>query len=103
LHAASGRLAFHDRAPREHYYSMSQLAERLAARIGNESVHGVDAVADHRPQYAWHTRDLFAAQAADVLARVRRGMSPGRPDRRRSLWDHVPEPTPHCSEKGRGP
>ena len=84
LHTASGCLAFHDRVPREHYYSMSQLAERLAARIGNESVHGVDAVADHRPQYAWHTRDLFAAQAADVLARVRQGIE-------RPLW-LLPEP-----------
>jgi protein ImuB len=79
LHGASGRLAFHGRAPREHYYSMSQLAERLAARIGNESVHGVNAVADHRPQYAWSTRDLFAARAADALTRVRQGAE-------RPLW-----------------
>ncbi len=79
LHATAGRLAFHGRAPREHYYSMSQLAERLAARIGNELVHGVNAVADHRPQYAWRTRDLFAARAADALTRVRQGIE-------RPLW-----------------
>jgi protein ImuB len=84
LHGASGRLAFHDRVPREHYYSMSQLAERLAARIGNESVHGVNAVAEHRPQYAWSTRDLFAARAADALTRVRQGIE-------RPLW-LLPEP-----------
>ena len=92
LHGASGRLAFHDRAPREHYYSMSQLAERLAARIGNESVHGVNAVADHRPQYAWHTRDLFAARAADVLVMVRQGIE-------RPLW-LLPEPELLSTDNG---
>jgi protein ImuB len=84
LHATSGSLAFQGRAPREHYYSMSQLAERLAARIGNESVHGVNAVADYRPQYAWRLRDLFAARAADALTRVRQGIE-------RPLW-LLPEP-----------
>ncbi len=92
LHTASGRLAFHGRPPREQYYSMSQLAERLAARIGNESVHGVDAVADHRPQYAWSTRDLFAARAAEVLARVRQGVD-------RPLW-LLPEPEPLSTRDG---
>jgi protein ImuB len=85
LHAESGRLAFHGRAPREQYHSMTQLAERLAARIGNECVHGVTAVTDHRPQYAWSPRDLFASKAAEVLARIRKG--PERP-----LW-MLPEPT----------
>ena len=92
LSGASGRLAFHGRAPREHYYSMSQLAERLAARIGNESVHGVNAVADHRPQYAWSTRDLFAARAAEVLTRVRLGLD-------RPLW-LLPEPELLPTENG---
>jgi protein ImuB len=92
LHAASGRLAFHDRAPREHYYSMSQLAERLAARIGNGSVHGVNAVADHRPQYAWRTRDLFAARAAEALTRVRQGVE-------RPLW-LLPEPELLLTDNG---
>jgi protein ImuB len=92
LHGASGRLAFHGRPPREHYYSMSQLAERLAARIGNESVHGVNAVADHRPQYAWRTRDLFAARAADALTRVRQGIE-------RPLW-LLPEPELLPTEDG---
>jgi protein ImuB len=85
LHTESGRLALHGKAPREQYYSMTQLAERLAARIGNECVHGVTAVADHRPQYAWSPRDLFASKAAEMLARIRKG--PERP-----LW-MLPEPT----------
>ena len=92
LHTTSGRLAFHDRPPREHYYSMSQLAERLAARIGNESVHGVNAVADHRPQYAWRARDLFAARAAEVLTQVCQGTD-------RPLW-LLPEPELLSTDNG---
>jgi protein ImuB len=92
LPGTSGRLAFHGSAPREHYYSMSQLAERLAARIGNESVHGVNAVADHRPQYAWSTRNLFAARAADALTRVRQGIE-------RPLW-LLPEPELLSTDNG---
>jgi len=92
LHTESGRLAFHGKAPREQYYSMTQLAERLAARIGNESVHGVNAVADHRPQYAWGMRDLFASKAADVLTRIRQGL-------KRPLW-MLPEPTVLATDGG---
>jgi protein ImuB len=33
--------------------SITHLAERLSARIGEQSVHGVMTVAEHRPQYAW--------------------------------------------------
>jgi protein ImuB len=71
---------------------MSQLAERLAARIGNGSVHGVNAVADHRPQYAWSTRDLFAARAADALMRVRQGIE-------RPLW-LLPDPELLSTDNG---
>jgi len=92
LHAESGRLAFHGKVPREQYYSMTQLAERLAARVGRESVHGIDAVADHRPQYAWGVRDLFAATASDVLTRVRHGG-------KRPLW-MLPEPTLLATNEG---
>ena len=41
-------------------------------------------VADHRPQFAWCARSLFAAKVADVLSVVRRGL-------RRPLW-MLPEP-----------
>lgn len=92
LHTKTGRLAFHGKAPREQYYSMTQLAERLAARIGNESVHGVNVVADHRPQYAWSMRDLLAAKAADVLTRIRQGL-------KRPLW-MLPEPALLATEDG---
>ena len=68
----------------ERRYSMPQLAERIAARIGDQSVHGIEMVADHRPQFAWCEKSLFAAKAADVLSAVRCGL-------RRPLW-MLPEP-----------
>ncbi len=39
--------------------SIAHLAERLSARIGDESVHGVTAVAEHRPQYAWQAHNVL--------------------------------------------
>ena len=39
--------------------SIVHLAERLSARIGDEAVHGVMTVAEHRPQYAWQRRNAF--------------------------------------------
>ena len=40
------------------------LTERLRARIGAASVHGVMTVAEHRPQYAWQRRDPFTQHCA---------------------------------------
>ena len=37
---------------------IAHLAERLSARIGDESVHGIMSVAEHRPQYAWRQRGV---------------------------------------------
>lgn len=39
--------------------SLTHLVERLSARIGDESVHGVSVVAEHRPQYAWRPEQLL--------------------------------------------
>jgi protein ImuB len=39
--------------------SIAHLAERLSARIGDEAVHGVMTVAEHRPQHAWQRRNAF--------------------------------------------
>lgn len=44
-----------------------QLRERLRARLGNRSVHGVSAVAEHRPEYAWR-RDANQAPATPTQA-----------------------------------
>ena len=65
---------------------MQQLAERLAARIGNEYIHGLRSVAEHRPQYAW--------RAENVLAGQRSAAGGGKVvPVRRPLW-MLPEPEP---------
>jgi protein ImuB len=40
-------------------FSIAQLAERLIARIGDQSVQATAVVAEHRPQYAWRSRSLL--------------------------------------------
>ena len=50
-------LPFSQQASRQDGPPISHLAERLSARIGETSVHGVMTVAEHRPQYAWQRRD----------------------------------------------
>jgi protein ImuB len=54
LQVASGKLQFESSARRCPGASIAPLLERLAARIGDGSVHGVTTVAEHRPQYAWN-------------------------------------------------
>ena len=41
-------------------FSITQLAERLVARIGDQSVQSASIVAEHRPQYAWRMQSLLA-------------------------------------------
>jgi protein ImuB len=53
LTATSGRLALSKTDGQRQEPLIAHLVERLSARIGDESVHGVMAVAEHRPQYAW--------------------------------------------------
>ena len=57
--AETGLLNFHRQASKRPTTSIAHLAERLGARIGDDSVHGVMAVAEHRPQYAWQPRSGF--------------------------------------------
>ncbi len=74
-------------------YSMQQLAERLVARMGETAVHGVTAVADHRPDYAWRREgmlDTARSGEADPLFVMR----PRRP-----LW-MLPEPKPLVVREG---
>jgi protein ImuB len=51
-------LPFNKQAKRQSKLSIAHLAERLGARIGDESVHGITMVAEHRPQYAWRRQDV---------------------------------------------
>jgi protein ImuB len=73
-------------------YSMAQLAERLAARIGNQSVHSVATVAEHRPQRAWRMQGFLDGQSIAPLSSVRRNLC-------RPLW-MLPEPALLPAEQG---
>lgn len=55
LQMASANLPFQSSGRGQQGTSIAPLLERLAARIGDGFVHGVTAVAEHRPQYAWST------------------------------------------------
>jgi len=104
-------LPFHREDGRQRYRSIAHLAERLSARIGDESVHGVMVVAEHRPQYAWRPTNVLDAiphcahpptRRADphvpvLLAEIRRTNSLVQ---QRPLW-MLAEPQPLEVEEGR--
>lgn len=93
MQAASGHLAFDGRSRQPGLrYSMSQLAERLVARIGHQSVQGVSRVAEHRPHRAWRLRDLLDEARPAVE-------TPAGDGARRPLW-MLPEPAALDSEDG---
>ena len=48
---------------REQAETIVRLIERLRARLGENAVHGLDTVADHRPEYAWRTEPSRATGA----------------------------------------
>ena len=56
--AETDKLPFGGRSGRQNGPPIAHLAERLSARIGDGSVHGITTVAEHRPQYAWRRRDI---------------------------------------------
>ena len=85
LHTESGHLAFHGKTSGQRLcQSVTQLAERLVARIGNQSVHGVTTLAEHRPHHAWSLQSLLGEKANTPLARIGQ-------NRKRPLW-MLPEP-----------
>ena len=92
LQTGSGHLPFSGRPQTTQRHSMTQLAERLAARVGAQSVNGVTSLAEHRPQYAWCSRNLLSTKVSDALSFVRRGL-------RRPLW-MLPEPALLLAEQG---
>ena len=51
-------LPFNKQEKQQNKLSIAHLTERLSARIGDESVHGITTVAEHRPQYAWRRQDV---------------------------------------------
>lgn len=92
MQAAPGRLALQGNTRGQRgRHSMAQLAERLAARIGDQAVCGVTTVAEHRPQRAWRLQGLLEG-TANAMSAIRRSLS-------RPLW-MLPEPAPLSSEQG---
>ncbi len=73
-------------------FSVTQLAERLIARIGDQAVHATSLVADHRPQYAWRSQSLLTDRVCHT-----RDEPPAY--LRRPLW-MLPEPTPLAADSG---
>jgi protein ImuB len=58
--ATSGDLNLHGRAgATQQRFSITQLAERLVARIGDQAVRSTAMVAEHRPHYAWRSHSLL--------------------------------------------
>lgn len=85
LHAETAHLRFQGKVAGQGLrFSMTQLAERLVARVGNQAVAGVTTVAEHRPQLAWRPQDLLSAKTANTLLTIRK-------DLQRPLW-MLPEP-----------
>ncbi len=105
----TGVLPFSDEPGRRHNAPITHLAERLSARIGEASVHGVMTVAEHRPQYAWQRCDAIdevphcaalpdyqGNQAAVFPGEIQRNSSLML---RRPLW-MLREPRPLAAEHG---
>lgn len=93
LSAAAGRFRFQGKAAGKGLrYSISQLVERLAARLGIQSVSGVTTVAEHRPQRAWRWCNLMGNGTCQATSVVNQGVS-------RPLW-MLPEPALLPVEEG---
>ncbi len=95
LTARTSKLPFNDAGKRQGE-PIAHLVERISARIGDESIHGVTTVAEHRPQYAWMPADL--AQVPHCAA-VPNYWCEERGVLRRPLW-MLPEPRPLHLEQG---
>jgi protein ImuB len=71
--------------------SLSQLVERLRARLGEEAVYGVASIPEHRPEAAWrrvHELPLAAAprKGEKMLDRGSGGMDRGSGGMPRPVW-----------------
>ncbi len=67
LQADAIELFAHDR--RESGQNLPQLVERLRARLGNDAVHGLACVPEHRPEAAWRAVEPVATRQARKKAR----------------------------------
>ena len=73
-------------------FSITQLAERLIARIGDQSVQVATMVAEHRPHYAWRSQSLLADGSNQTLDKPAQYLQ-------RPLW-MLPEPAPLPVDSG---
>lgn len=69
-----------------------ELVERLRARLGDGAVHGLRAVAEHRPEAACATAEIRAGRVMDAEPAVAAALPPTRP-----LW-LLAEPLPLAGE-----
>lgn len=78
--AQTEALPFSNDTRKKYSAPITHLAERLTARIGEASVHGVTTVAEHRPRYAWqrHEAGMEAKQCTEA--------SDQELQQRRPLW-----------------
>lgn len=86
LQMESGSLSLQGRpGMQQRRFSIAQLAERLIARIGDQSVQATEIVAEHRPHYAWRSQSLLADWSGTTLDEPVQYVP-------RPLW-MLPEPT----------
>ena len=68
LQAETDSLSFQGKpGVQQRRFSITQLAERLIARIGDQSVQATSMVAEHRPHYAWRSQSLLADWSGTTL------------------------------------
>lgn len=85
LQAETDSLSFQGKpGVQQRRFSITQLAERLIARIGDQSVQATSMVAEHRPHYAWRSQSLLADWSGTTLDAPAQYV-------RRPLW-MLPEP-----------
>ena len=89
LTARTSKFSFNDTG-RQQSEPIAHLVERIGARIGDESIHGVRTVAEHRPQYAWMPADPAEVAVPSYWCEERQ---------RRPLW-LLPEPRQLHLEQG---
>ncbi len=91
LQAETERLCFHSKGSAQRRYSIAQLAERLIARIGDQSVNALSMVAEHRPEQAWRAQSPLSGWSTSSLAT--------RDNIKRPLW-MLPEPALLPADRG---
>jgi protein ImuB len=74
LQADALELFAHDR--RESGGNLLQLVERLRARLGNDAVHGLACVPEHRPEAAWRAVEPAATKPGARKRASSRGAAP---------------------------